>query len=147
LELDRNLAAAHALIGFAKYVTGRGQETEAHVQEALRLSPRDTSAHVWFVWVGSAKTQLGTNEEVLTWVRRGLEANRNLAISHFILAGALARLDQLDEAKAAAQAGLALDPSFTIRRYRVGAATDNPAYLAGRERICEGMRKAGLPVG
>ena len=26
LELDRNLAAAHALIGFAKYVTGRGKK-------------------------------------------------------------------------------------------------------------------------
>ena len=37
LELDRNLAAAHALVGFAKYVTGRGKETETHVQEAFRL--------------------------------------------------------------------------------------------------------------
>ena len=145
LELDRNLAAAHALIGFAKYVTGRGKETEAHVQEALRLSPRDTTAHVWLVWVGNAKAQLKADEEVLTWMRRGLEANRNLAVTHFFLAAALGQLDRLDEAQAAAQAGLTLDPSFTIRRYRVGTATDNPTYLSGRERICEGMRKAGLP--
>ena len=44
LALDRNLANAHAYIGRAKYLLGRGEETEAHVQEALRLSPRDTEA-------------------------------------------------------------------------------------------------------
>jgi adenylate cyclase len=37
--------------------------------------------------------------------------------------------------------------SFTIRRFRLGAAADNPTYLAGRERIIEGMRKAGVPQG
>jgi tetratricopeptide (TPR) repeat protein len=147
VRLDRNFAAAHALIGFAKYVTGRGKETEPHVQEAFRLSPRDTSAHVWLVWVGNAKAQLGADEEAVTWMRRGLEANRNLAVSHFFLAAALAHLDRLDEAQAAAQSGLALDPSFTIRRFRLGAAADNPTYLAGRERIIEGMRKAGVPQG
>ena len=40
---------------------------------------------------------------------------------------------------------LALDPTFTIRRFREGAATDNPTYLAQRERVYDGMRKAGLP--
>jgi tetratricopeptide (TPR) repeat protein len=79
LALDRNLAVAHAQIGFAKYVTGRGEETEAHVQEALRLSPRDPSANVWMVWVGNAKSQLGADEEAIVWLRRGIEANRNLA--------------------------------------------------------------------
>ena len=47
LALDRNLANAHALIGYAKYFLGRGTETETHIQEALRLSPRDTIAPRW----------------------------------------------------------------------------------------------------
>jgi hypothetical protein len=92
---------------------------------------------------GNAKAQLGADEEAVTWVRRGLEANRNLAVGHFFLAAALAQLDRPDEARAAALSGLALGPSFTIRHYRVGAATDYPTYLAGRERICEGMRRPG----
>ena len=145
LELDRNLALAHAVIGFAKYVIGRAKETEGHVREALRLSPRDTSDYVWLVWVGNAKMQLGADEEALTWMRRGLEANRNLAVTHFFLAAALAQLGRLDEARDAAQAGLVLDPSFTIHRFRLGAATDDPTYLSGRERVLDGMRKAGVP--
>ena len=44
LALDRNLASAHSFIGIAKYFIGRGEETEAHINEALRLSPRDPRA-------------------------------------------------------------------------------------------------------
>src|SRR6202453_3279125 len=47
LALDRNLASAHALIGFGKALIGRAEETEVHVGEALRLSPRDTAAYIW----------------------------------------------------------------------------------------------------
>jgi hypothetical protein len=68
-------------------------------------------------------------------------------MAHFWLAAELAHTGRLTEAQAAAQAGLALHPSFTIARNRAGAPSDNPIYLAQRERIIEGMRKAGVPEG
>jgi TolB-like protein len=147
LALDRNLATAHALIGFAKYVSGRGEETEAHVLEALRLSPRDSNANVWMTWVGNAKVQIGADEEAVAWLRRGIEANRNLPVGHFFLAAALANINRHDDARDAAQAGLVLDPSFTIARFRASVASDNQVYLARRERVYEGMRQAGVPEG
>ena len=52
LALDRNLASAHSAIGFGKIFIGRAEETEAHVAEALRLSPRDTLAYVWMSYAG-----------------------------------------------------------------------------------------------
>jgi TolB-like protein len=149
LALDRNLAGAHALIGHAKFLLGRGAETEAHINEAFRLSPRDILAHRWFLSIGSAKRQLNADAEAVVWLRRSLDANRNYSIAHFVLAAGLARLGELDEARANVQAGLALDPSFTIRRYRdiASAWSDNPTYRAGRERVIEGMRLAGVPEG
>jgi tetratricopeptide (TPR) repeat protein len=59
LALDRNLANAHAWIGGGKMQLGRAEETEAHIIEALRLSPRDTLAHTWMFMGGNAKTYLG----------------------------------------------------------------------------------------
>jgi TolB-like protein/class 3 adenylate cyclase len=147
LVLNRNLAMAHAFIGTAKYFLGRAAETEAHVNEALRLSPRDTFAGYWMVQVGFAKLQLSADAEAVTWLRRGLESNYTYPVGHFHLAAALALLGSQGDARAAAQAGLALDPSLTVRRYRAGASSDNPIYLAGRERIYEGMRIAGVPEG
>jgi TolB-like protein/class 3 adenylate cyclase len=147
LALDRNLAMAHSYIGHAKIGIGRSEETEAHVAEALRLSPRDTTAYVWMAGAGAAKLYLGADEAAVGWLRRAIENNRNQAVAHFWLAAALAFLGRLDEARAAAQAGLALDPAFTVARFRNAAASDNPVYLRQRERVCDGMREAGVPEG
>ena len=73
------------------------------------------------MFAGFAKLQLDADAEAVAWLRRSIEANRNYSIAHFHLAAALALLGALDEARAAAQAGLALDPAFTIRRFRASA--------------------------
>jgi TolB-like protein/class 3 adenylate cyclase len=145
LALDHNLADAHAFIGLAKFFLGRSEETEAHIHEALRLSPRDNNAYRWSMFVGLAKLALGADVEAVAWLRRSIEANRNHPVPHCFLAAALALLGSLDEARAAAQAGLVLNPTFTLRRFRSSAKSNNPAYLAGRERVYEGMRMAGVP--
>jgi TolB-like protein/class 3 adenylate cyclase len=63
LTLDRNLAQAHASIGWAKYFMSRFQETKAHIEEALRLSPRDPLSCTWLAAVGTAKLSLELHEE------------------------------------------------------------------------------------
>ena len=148
LELDRNLANARAVIGFSKYLLGRGAETEDHVNDALRLSPRDILSYRWMVFAGYAKLSHGDDTEAIAWLRRSIEANRNYSSAHFHLAAALALLGALDEARVATQAGFALDPDFSIRRYRLYySSSDNPTFLAGRERISVGLRIAGVPEG
>jgi tetratricopeptide (TPR) repeat protein len=97
--------------------------------------------------VGIAKSQVGAYAEAVAWLRRSIDANRNVPYTHFNLAAALALLGRLDEARAAAQAGLVLDPGFTIRRFQRSLSSDNPIYLVKRERVYEGMRVAGLPEG
>jgi len=145
LALDRNLATAHAVIGNAKLFSGRAEEAERHVLESLRLSPHDTYAYTWMMVAGAAKHLLGRDEEAVAWLRRSIEANRNFRNAHACLAAALAQLGRLDEARAAVQATLALDPTFTIRRFRASAWGDNPTYGAQRERVSDGLRMAGLP--
>jgi TolB-like protein/class 3 adenylate cyclase/Tfp pilus assembly protein PilF len=147
LALDRNLAEAHGMIGDAKYFLGRGAETEAHMNEALRLSPLDFFAFRWLMVTAFAKLQISADDEARVWFRRSIEANRNYPIAHFALAAALALLGLSDQAKAAAKDGLRLDPSFTIRRFRDRAASDDPTFRSKRERVYEGMRMAGVPEG
>jgi TolB-like protein len=147
LALDRNLATAHAMIGFAKAFIGRGAESEAHIQQAFRLSPRDSGAYRWMHWLGVAKLILGADAEAVDWLRRCLEANRNYTIVHFQLAAALALVGSLDEARASVRAGLALDPAFTIRRTRGLMLSTDPTFRAGSKRIRDGMLMAGVPEG
>jgi tetratricopeptide (TPR) repeat protein len=104
LALDRNLADAHGFIGLAKYFLVRGEETEGHVREAFRLSPRDNNAYRWLMFVGLAKLLIGADAETVTWLRRSIEVNRNHPVPHWYLAAALSLLGSIDEARAAAQA-------------------------------------------
>jgi tetratricopeptide (TPR) repeat protein len=147
LALDRNLASAHSIIGFGKIHIGRAEETEAHIGEALRLSPRDTSAHIWMTIAGLAKNNLGSYEQAAAWCRRAIEANRNYPDAYFHLAATLAQQGRVDEACSAAKAGLALNPKFTISRARDArtSRSDDPTYLAGVECILEGLRRAAVP--
>jgi TolB-like protein/class 3 adenylate cyclase len=145
LALDRNLAGAHALIGQNKLFIGRAEETEAHVLEALRLSPRDPWAYIWRLTAGFAACLLGRNEEAASWFRQSIEANRNFALCHFIYATALANTGRLNEARSEVAAGLALDRDFSIANFQSAVWSDNPVYLAQHARVIEEMRRAGIP--
>jgi tetratricopeptide (TPR) repeat protein len=132
--------------GRAKVYAGHAEETESHVQEALRLSPRDSAASYWLMFVGLSKMMLGRHDEAVEWLRRSIESNRNNPMSHFHLAAALALTGRLEDAQATARAGLALNPQFTIARFEGGVLRyQDFAYSAGRQAILEGLRKAGLP--
>jgi TolB-like protein/class 3 adenylate cyclase/Tfp pilus assembly protein PilF len=146
LALDRNLADAHGWIGLGKLHNGQATETEAHIHEALRLSPRDTYSYRRLMFLALAKLLQNADAEAVVWLRRSLEANPNNTLGHFILAGTLALLGKLEEARAAAYSGFLLNPTFTVHRLRLNApSNDNPTYLAKREHLCEGMLMAGVP--
>jgi len=145
LTLNRNLGAAHAWKGQAKITMGRAEEAEAHVNEAFRLSPNDAVAFMWTHIRGLAKFHLGADEEAVSFFRRSVDSSRNYPLNHFYMAAALAHLGRLDEARAEVKAGLALAPRYSIARFQSMAESDNPTYLAQRQRILEGLRKAGVP--
>ena len=145
LSIDPNSAQAHALMGLARIYVGRPEGTEAYVLEALRLSPRDPLAWNWFLHVGLARACLGDFAQALPWIRKSIDSNRNNPWAFFHLAGCLAHLGFLDEARQEVKAGLAVNPMFTIARFRVGMESDNPVFLAQREPIVEGLRMAGVP--
>ena len=145
LALDRNMAGAHALIGQNKLFIGRAEETEAHVLEALRLSPRDPWAYIWRLTAGFAACLLGRNEEAASWFRQSIETNRNFALCRFIHATVLANSGRTDEARSELTAGLALDPGFTIANFQSAVSSNNPLYLEQRARVILDMRRAGIP--
>ena len=133
----RTWPTAHGDIGLAKIFVGRDEETEAHENEALRLSPRDSFAWLWLQFAGGAKMTLGADEEAVALFRRSIENNRTFPLAHFFLAATLANLGKLEEAQSETKAGLALDPGFSIRRFRNGNENS--------EDLLNAMRKAGVP--
>ena len=147
LAIDRNHPHAHALIGLGKLLTGRYEETEAHVLEALRISPHDRRAGMWMMIAANAKLWAGHDEDAVARLSRAIELDSNEPMRHFYLAAALAHLGRMEEAREATHAGLELNPGFTIPWDRAAGPSDHPVFLASRERVHEGMRLAGVPEG
>lgn len=147
LELDRNLADAHANIGYGKIFIGRAEETETYIGQALALSPHDTYAYIWLARAGLANLHLGKWEEAIAWYRRSIAANRNFPYLYFVLGASFAHLARFHEARAAMNSGLALVPTFVVNRFHAtwAAMSDDPMYLSQLERILAGLRKAGVP--
>jgi TolB-like protein/Tfp pilus assembly protein PilF len=145
LALDRNIATAHAFIGQAKRLLGRDEETEGHVNEALRISPRDNFAFWWMNWVGFAKFRLAEFADAATWFRRAIENNRNYSWPHFGLAGALVQMGDVEAAKAAVQHAIALDPNINLSRLRAKLVAINPIHDEKSERLLNSLLSAGMP--
>jgi len=145
IGLDGNLAIAHAYLGLMKFFLGRAGETRAHVEEAIRLSPRDPLLFRWHFFIGLADIYLGRVVRGIESMRKSVEINPNWGLSQFVLAGALALAGLLAEAAEVCAIARRLAPDFTIAKYRAEAISDNPVYLAQREYFDKGLRLAGVP--
>jgi tetratricopeptide (TPR) repeat protein len=145
ISLDRNLASAHGLAGLIKIFQGRAEETEQHEREAIRLSPRDPNLREWYFFMGIADLYLGRLDQAVRRLRKSVEINSEYELTHFYLAAALALSGRQEEAAGTCATGVRLAPTFSISRFRTRAMGDNPRYLEQRERLYEGMRRAGVP--
>ena len=147
LEIDSNLAVAHAYLGVMKYVLGRAGESGGHVKEAMRLSPRDPLLFYWHFVTGLADFYFGQVVRGIESLRKSVEIYPNWPLAQFALAGALALAGRLAEAAEVCTVARRLAPNFTIAKFRDETMSDHPVYLAQREYLYQGMRLAGVPEG
>ena len=81
-NLDPSLAEAYGEGGGALIFTGRAEEVETQVNQALRLSPRDSNAFIWELSAGGAKIHLGADAgsgHVATTINRRQPERADLA--------------------------------------------------------------------
>ena len=137
LRLNPNDADVWAEFAELKSFEGLGVEAIACAQKALRLNPHPPSFYFWTL--GLAQIAAGQYEEAVKTLRN--EATYRTE-SRRLLAAALAQLGQLEEARGEAKLYLARSPQFRISHW---LETQPYRDLALRDRVLEGLRKAGLP--
>jgi TolB-like protein len=145
MSLDPDLPYVHMRAGWVKIFLGRGEEAEGHVTTAMRLSPRDPMLGGWYAILGLADLQLGRLDMAVDRLRKAIEIAPNNELPYFHLAAALALQDRKSEAAQASEMGRRLAPIFRIGKCRVEVQSDNPVFLLQRNRIYEGMERAGVP--
>jgi TolB-like protein/Tfp pilus assembly protein PilF len=125
-------------------ILGWGGEAERAIEwseRGMRLSPFDSWAFAAFDAQAMSHFLRGRYEEACRAAHRSVQANPAHSITYVQLAGALAKLGRLEEAKAAATRVLELHPTFRYSRQFAGVNCA-PALATS---LGEALRIAGLP--
>ena len=142
LELNPNFALAHAFLASALGRQGAYQKAVNCAEHALRLSPRDRLVG-YYASLAMAQVHFAGERypECVIWTRNMIEKSPGYLPGHFFLTAALAMAGDLAAAAEARGTLLRLRPEFSLTWMNENAR--QTGKLA--ERLCEGLRKAGVP--
>ena len=121
---------------------GETREARRRADIGLRLSPYDN--HVFFSYgaVGVASYAAGDFDDAVLWNRRSMTANPRFVGNLRFLAASLAASGRRSEARAVADALLALNPTFHARAFAERHAFKDPEQ---RRQFGKHLVMAGLP--
>ena len=120
---------------------GKTELATERAQRALRLSPFDPLNFLPNCALAIAHFYSGLYAEAADAARSAIESTPRFSFPHAYLAAALVRLGRGEEAKAAAQRVLALQPTFTISGVSAIVGHEPAVFSA----FAEAWRAAGLP--
>jgi adenylate cyclase len=142
LDLNPNSQFARGYLG-ASYAFGGDYEAAVpHLEEAIRLSPRDLLVVIWHLCKGWAALLAERYEEAAEFAEHAREANPEFPDIYAVLASAYGHLGNTAAAREALHQLLHRMPGLTASDERLVRPFTRPA---DRGRFLEGLRKAGLP--
>jgi TolB-like protein/Tfp pilus assembly protein PilF len=141
IELNPNFAPALGVQGFALALAGEVDEAIESIDNADRLSPHDSFMAFWIMGRVWANFIDGRYEEAVKTAQKAIRLAPTNPTYRRQLAASYAMMDRIDEAQAAIQEYLRLEPNHTVADSRK-IPTKIPEHL---ERFLDGLRKAGLP--
>jgi adenylate cyclase len=145
VQFDPTEPLAHASVAAANVMLGRAENAPEPLRKAMRLSPRDPSLPMWQMFMGAVCLHLRRDAEAVDWLNKSMALNPADPFARMFLASALALSSREAEAKVEMAALRRLQPEFTLSRFKALEPSDVPAFREQRERIYEGLRRAGLP--
>jgi tetratricopeptide (TPR) repeat protein len=131
----------------ANVYLGRAQEVIDYADRAMRLSPFDPYLAPFHLHRGVGYFMLHRDDDAIPSLRRAVAHNPEHSAAVAWLAAVLALTGQEAEARDMLERYFLIPgtKTRTIARWRSLAYSQNPAYLAFRERFYDGLRKAGMP--
>lgn len=122
---------------------GKFEDAIDRAQRAVRLSPFDQLNFLSYNTLAISYFCLLRFQDAHDAALRSVQINPRFSVCHLFLSAALLRLGQNEAARLEAKQVLALDPTFTIRRFSVTVGFEPKVFTP----LAEAWRSAGLPEG
>ncbi len=140
MKLNPNSAYTHFGLAEAFWIAGRNEEGLAHVDVAIRLSPRDPMMFLFETIKGICLEGLDRLAEAEQALLRGDSLRPDMTI--MFIADYYARHGRMAEARKAVENALEQRPDLSISSLR---NVVNPYYLMHGDDLLKNLRAAGLP--
>jgi adenylate cyclase len=140
IVLMPNGAFNHVMLGMTLNNAGKPDEALNNIKKGIRLDPFPDP---WvFYHLGRSYRQQGQYEKALTAYKKALHLSPDSLHNHLSLTVIYILLDRQEEAEAAAEKILEIEPNFSVKRATKALPYKNKAEL---KMVADALRKAGLP--
>lgn len=139
IVLNPNFAEGHFSLGEALYYSGRSEEALESFARGQTLNPYFPDVLLHFQALASF--QLRRYDEAVDLLLQRLARNAVTDVSRALLAASYGHLGRLEEARAAWQEVLRVNPDYSLEYRRKVLPYKNPADF---EPMVDGLRKAGI---
>ena len=140
VELDPNSGQANLNLAVVLRYAGKSKEAIPVIRKALRLEPIPPDIYVQ--QLALVYLQNGDCKEAIAACDKGLKRDPDNLSSHVIRAIVYGSCGKEKEARKEAAEVLRIDPKFAAVSYTRNIPYKNPS---DRDRVVQGLRKAGLP--
>ena len=141
LSINPSFAPAFQTTALVEQMFGRYEQAIVHLQQAMRLSPRDYLLGPWLMQSGRNHFGLHQYDLAIRDELRSLDTGYHTFQAYLALAGAYAANGEDDKAKKAMKEALKANPKLSAAWLRAHL----PTLLDWPPGMLEALRKAGLP--
>jgi adenylate cyclase len=141
LTLTPNFGMVLAHSGYVRVWLGEPETAIDYLQRAMRLSPVDSLMFVMQAAMAMAHFIAGRDDEALAWSEKSVQRNPFFAAATWPAAAGAANLGRAEDAAKYVARLRQIEPGVTIATIKERLLLRRPQ---DRERLVEGLRKAGL---
>jgi adenylate cyclase len=138
--IELNPGTPISQMGFVLAMVGRYEEAVQYLKKAIRYDPKAPT--FYHLGLGHAYRGLKRYENAIAAYNKALERDPDYFMAHLYLTGTYYMAGQEEEARAEAAEVLRLQPKFSVNKFAKALPYQDQDY---RDRLVEGMLKAGLP--
>jgi eukaryotic-like serine/threonine-protein kinase len=141
LQIDPDLAEAHATLGYVRHYDWQWADAERELRRAIELNPSYALAHVWYANFLVCRKRF---DEAMAEVRKGEELDPLSMVVLTNVGWTLAYAGRLPEAIEAYRKALSLDPNYAQAHWRLSGAY---AKLGRFDEATQAVEKAAALSG
>jgi adenylate cyclase len=141
LRADPSFARAYWAMAQGEMFLGRYEQSILHLEQAMRISPRDSTLGVWHMDMGRDLLALRQNDAAIQEGLKAIDLGYRQHQSYAALAAFYAAADRAPEAKAALAEAIKVNPKLSVAWLDARL----PGFIGSPPGFREALMKAGLP--